>query len=88
MKKRDQAPKKDGITRQPFPNSSKVYVKGKLFPELSVAMREIALEDTTHSMTGYKTKNEAITVYDTSGPYTDLTVDIDIHKGLDRIREP
>lgn len=87
MKKQDQAPKKDGITRQPFPSSSKVYVKGKIHPDLNVAMREIALEDTTHSMTGFKTKNEAVTIYDTSGPYTDLSKDIDIHQGIERIRE-
>ncbi|MFT6748034.1 MAG: phosphomethylpyrimidine synthase, partial [Glaciecola sp.] len=88
MKKPDQAPKKDVITRNPFPSSSKVYVKGEIYPELSVAMREIALEDTTHSMTGFKTKNQPVTIYDTSGPYTDLSKEIDIHKGLEKLREP
>ncbi|MFT6715379.1 MAG: phosphomethylpyrimidine synthase [Saprospiraceae bacterium] len=88
MKKPDQAPKKDVISRNPFPSSSKVYVKGEIHPELSVAMREIALEDTTHSMTGFKTKNQPVTIYDTSGPYTDLSKEIDIHKGLEKLREP
>lgn len=33
------------ISQTPFPNSKKVYIKGKLFP-IEVAMREITLSDT------------------------------------------
>lgn len=87
MKKEDSAPKEGQITRKPFPNSKKIYVKGELFPEIEVAMREIELTPTTHSMTGIKVPNPSVTVYDTSGPYTDLNKEIDVHKGIDPIRE-
>ena len=87
MKKRDTAPKEGGITRKPFPKSKKVYVQGKLYPEIKVAMREIELSDTVDAMTKKRTPNEPVTVYDTSGPYTDPNVEINIHKGLERIRE-
>lgn len=87
MKKKDTAPKQDGITRKPFPNSNKIYVKGKLHPQIEVAMREITLNDTVDSMTKERTPNEPVTVYDTSGPYTDPEKEINIHNGLERIRE-
>ena len=87
MKQKDTAPQKDGVTRKQFPNSKKIYVSGKIHPEISVAMREIALTDTTDSLTGKKIPNESVVVYDTSGPYSDPNKDIDIHKGIERIRE-
>lgn len=88
MKQKDTAPKQDGITRNPFPNSKKIYVEGKIHPQIKVAMREISLSDTTDSMTKKKTPNEPVTVYDTSGgPYTDPNKKIDIHAGIERIRE-
>ncbi|NKI25130.1 phosphomethylpyrimidine synthase ThiC [Arenibacter sp. 6A1] len=87
MKTKDTAPKKDGITRHPFPSSQKIYVPGKIYPELQVAMREILLSDTTDSLTGKKIPNEPVTIYDTSGPYTDPNIAIDIHKGLAPIRK-
>jgi len=87
MKRKDTAPKQAGITRKPFPNSKKIYVSGKIHPQIKVGMREIALSDTTNSLTGKKIPNEPVTVYDTSGPYTDLDRDINIHEGLERIRE-
>ena len=71
MKKKDTAPKQDGVTTHPFPNSKKIYVSGKIHPQIKVAMREISLSDTIDSMTKKKTPNEPVTVYDTSGPYTD-----------------
>lgn len=88
MKNKDTAPKQDGVTRQPFPNSTKVYVAGKIHPQIKVAMREIALSDTKDSLTKKKTSNEPITVYDTSGPYTDPNKEINVHLGIERIREP
>jgi phosphomethylpyrimidine synthase len=87
MKKKDTAPSQDGITRHPFPSSKKIYVKGEIHPQINVAMREIELEDTLDSLTGKKTPNEPVTVYDTSGPYTDPNKEINIHDGLERIRE-
>lgn len=87
MKKKDTAPKENGVTRHPFPNSKKIYVQGKLYPQIKVAMREIELSDTVDSMTKRKISNEPVTIYDTSGPYTDPSQDINIHNGIARIRE-
>ena len=87
MKNKDTAPKKGKITRHPFPNSKKIYVSGKVHPNIKVAMREISLSDTKHSMTGKMTPNEPVTVYDTSGPYTDPNKEINVHQGIERIRE-
>lgn len=77
---------KDKISQTPFPNSKKVYLHGSLFPEIRVAMREISLHDTKLA-NGTVEHNPAITVYDTSGPYTDPNLSIDIRKGIPRIRE-
>ncbi|MDQ1097985.1 MULTISPECIES: phosphomethylpyrimidine synthase ThiC [Chryseobacterium] len=73
------------ITRSPFPNSKKIYVEGEIYP-IQVAMREIELSSTRLS-NGNLEHNPPVTVYDTSGPYTDENADIDIMKGLPRIRE-
>ncbi|WP_158209987.1 phosphomethylpyrimidine synthase ThiC [Myroides phaeus] len=73
------------ISQTPFPNSKKVYIKGSLFP-IEVAMREITLSDTKLASGGTE-KNPPVTVYDTSGPYTDPNITIDIRKGIPRIRE-
>ena len=64
---------------KPFPQSRKIYVPGKLFPDLKVAMREISLDDP---------KCPVLPVYDTSGAYGDPDKTIDVKKGLERIREP
>jgi len=69
---------------QPFPNSRKIYVQGSR-DDIRVPMREISLADTQTN--GTPEKNSAITVYDTSGPYTDPTVAIDIRKGLQDVRK-
>lgn len=74
------------ISQTPFPNSKKTYVNGLLFP-IRVAMREIALSDTKLA-NGNIEKNPPVTVYDTSGPYTDPNIQIDIRKGIPRLREP
>lgn len=87
MKKKDSAPKENRISRQPFPSSKKVYVSGQMYPEIQVAMREIQLNDTVDAMTKKRTPNQPVTVYDTSGPYTDMDKEINILNGLERIRE-
>lgn len=73
------------ITQRDFPNSKKIYIKGNLH-DIKVAMREISLSD-TKDKDGNTLKNEPITVYDTSGPYTDDTLTINIEKGLPKLRE-
>jgi len=69
--------------RRPFPNSRKVYIEGSR-PDIRVPMREIALSDTPASHGA--SPNAPILVYDTSGPYTDPDVDIDLARGLSRLR--
>ena len=78
----------NGISRDPFPSSSKVYLKGKIHKEISVPMREISLGDSNSEFRpdSADLTNPSITVYDTSGPYTDPAQDIDIRKGLNRVR--
>ncbi|WP_156307753.1 phosphomethylpyrimidine synthase ThiC [Sphingobacterium endophyticum] len=73
------------ITTNPFPNSRKVFIPGNIHP-IQVAMREITLSPTKLSNGGFEI-NPPITIYDTSGPYTDETSDIDIRNGIDRIRD-
>ena len=70
-------------TRQPFPNSRKIYIEGSR-PDIRVPMREISLSPTPDSHGG--TPNAPVLTYDTSGPYTDSTVDIDLMKGLPSLR--
>jgi phosphomethylpyrimidine synthase len=74
----------DARARQPFPNSRKIHVAGRQ-PGVSVPMREISLDDTPASF-GNEV-NPPVTVYDTSGPYTDPDVAIDIRSGLPRLRD-
>ena len=73
----------DDAAVQPLPNSRKVHVEGSR-PDLRVPMREIAQSDTPASF-GAEV-NPPLAVYDTSGPYTDPTVDIDIRSGLPPLR--
>ena len=70
----------DYVTRDPFPNSQKIYVKGELHKDINVAMREIVVDENGKYPTTYAT-------YDTSGAYTDPNITIDIKKGLPKIRE-
>src|SRR6185503_21217511 len=68
-----------GITRTPFPGSRRRYIPGKLH-NFQVPMREIQLSP-TKTEKGME-ENAPLCVYDTSGPYTDLDVEIDLKKGL------
>jgi phosphomethylpyrimidine synthase len=69
---------------KPFPKSKKVYVVGSR-PDLRVPMREIQQEATAASFGSEE--NPPITAYDTSGPYTDPMVDVNLLRGLSPIRE-
>ncbi|XGB21079.1 phosphomethylpyrimidine synthase ThiC [Comamonas thiooxydans] len=62
-------------SRQPFPASTKSYLSGSIYPELRVPVRDIAL-----------TNGEQVSVYDTSGPYTDPAAKIDVRSGLASVR--
>jgi phosphomethylpyrimidine synthase len=69
------------LTTTPFPASQKVYVPGAQ-AGVRVPMREISLTATKSMNGGTPTINEPITIYDTSGPYTDPAVKIDARSGL------
>jgi phosphomethylpyrimidine synthase len=73
----------DEAAIQPLPNSRKIYVEGSR-PDIRVPMREITQSDTPASFGAEK--NPPIYVYDTSGPYTDPAVKIDIRSGLTALR--
>lgn len=62
-----------------LPASTKTYKTGRIHPDIRVPMREIAVHPTAGEPN--------VTVYDSSGPYTDPSAAIDIAKGLPRIRE-
>ncbi len=66
------------ITTGSLPASQKIYVKGSMHEGVAVPMREIAVHPTAGE--------PPVTVYDTSGPYTDPTIDIDIRAGLADVR--
>lgn len=88
--RRDQAAEfLKNVADQSFPNSKKVYVQGEIH-DIRVGMREISLSDTLVS--GQKEsavyeKNQPLCVYDTSGFYTDDSIEIDVHKGIPRLRD-
>ncbi|HBI19805.1 MULTISPECIES: phosphomethylpyrimidine synthase ThiC [unclassified Brevundimonas] len=58
--------------------SRKVYVAGELYPDIRVPFREVAVHPSANE--------PPVTIYDSSGPYTDPTVAIDIKKGLPRVK--
>jgi phosphomethylpyrimidine synthase len=73
------------ISREPLTGSRKIYVPGEIH-NIQVAMREIILSP-TKIVNGNEEENLPVTVYDTSGPYTDPTIKINLKKGLPRLRE-
>ncbi|MBK8186374.1 MAG: phosphomethylpyrimidine synthase ThiC [Cellvibrio sp.] len=73
----------DQASIQPFTGSQKIYVQGSR-ADIQVPMREIQLADTPTDFGGEK--NPAVRVYDTSGPYTDPKVKIDLRTGLPEVR--
>lgn len=73
----------DNAAVQSLPRSRKIYEQGSR-PDIRVPFREISQDDTPTMFGGEK--NPPLTVYDTSGPYTDPTVRIDIRKGLPALR--
>jgi phosphomethylpyrimidine synthase len=69
---------------KPFPKSQKIYVEGSR-SDIRVPMRQIFQDVAMTS--GAPEINPPIYVYDTSGPYTDPSADIDLMAGLPLLRE-
>ncbi len=86
--KKDTAPTESNIKSDFYPGSKKIFVQGKLH-NIKVAMREVSVSPTVTRSFGLEEliPNPPVTIYDTSGPYTDPSVTIDITKGLPRLRE-
>ena len=73
-----------------YSRSEKVYLPGQLYSDLRVAMRRVEqVPSTTFDAKGEKiiTPNPQVYIYDTSGPYSDPNVSVDLKKGLPRLRE-
>ncbi|WP_407575892.1 phosphomethylpyrimidine synthase ThiC [Raoultella terrigena] len=80
----------DTLEGSVFPNSQRIYIQGSQ-DNIRVPLREIQLSPTL--IGGGKENpryedNEAIPVYDTSGPYGDPDIAIDVHQGLAKLRQP
>jgi len=79
----------ENINVSSYPGSEKIYIAGKMHP-IKVGMRRINLTPTVITAadgTQHLRENAPVTVYDTSGPYTDPAVTIDINAGIPRLRE-
>src|SRR6185369_4940056 len=68
------------VSTGPLPASRKIHLPGKIHPDIRVAIREIALDPSANE--------PPVRVYDSSGPYTDPDVAIDITRGLPKLRDP
>ena len=79
-------PKND--MKNSYPGSEKIYVPGKLY-NIQVGMRKVNLTDTVKIIDGIRITrhNDPVYIYDTSGAYTDPKIEIDLKKGLPRLRE-
>ncbi|MCY4564547.1 MAG: phosphomethylpyrimidine synthase ThiC, partial [Gammaproteobacteria bacterium] len=80
----------DAEMLKPLPRSQKVHVTGN--DDVRVGMREIALSPTSVQPPGgagspQLTPNPHLRVYDTSGPYTDPDIDVDVRAGIPRLRD-
>src|SRR5689334_11430650 len=79
-----------GVTRDPFPDAEKVHFEGSR-PDLRVPMRKVTVGPTRlapgRDGALREIPNPPVFLYDTSGPYTDPSVEIDLRRGLAPLRE-
>lgn len=75
--------------KKAYAQREKAYMNGKLFPFIRVGMQKVNLTPTVTVVNGEKvmTPNAPIYIYDTSGPFSDPSMQIDLKKGLPRMRE-
>ncbi|MBP3419747.1 MAG: phosphomethylpyrimidine synthase ThiC [Marinifilaceae bacterium] len=74
---------------KPYAQREKAYISGTLFPFIKVGMQRVNLTPTVNVVNGERvvTPNEPVYIYDTSGPFSDSTVEVDLKKGIERVRE-
>ena len=72
-----------------YPGSKKIYVNGVIHPSVKVGMRMVTQMPSVSIKDGVRieTPNPMIYIYDTSGPYGDENIDINLEKGLPHLRE-
>ena len=76
------------ISTEPLPSSHKIYIESQRWPDVRVALRAIHLsgENGHNANSHHGEKPAPLTVYDTSGPYTDPNVKTEIRRGLQALR--
>ncbi|NOX58946.1 MAG: phosphomethylpyrimidine synthase ThiC [Planctomycetes bacterium] len=79
--------KNNSVTTGPLTGSKKIHVAGEIHEDVRVAMRAISQSPTASRVPGgADTQNPDVVVYDTSGPYTDSDIVVDVDKGLAPLR--
>ena len=75
--------------KKAYAQREKIYMNGTLYPFIKVGMQKVNLTPTVEIVDGEKvmTPNEPVYIYDTSGPFSNPTISIDLKKGIERIRE-
>ena len=75
--------------KRAYAHAEKAYMQGNLFPFIRVGMQKVNLTPTVEIIDGEKRliPNTPVYVYDTSGVFSDPNVEIDLKKGLPRMRE-
>ena len=75
--------------KKAYAQREKAYMNGKLFPFIRVGMQKVNLTPTVKIVNGERvmTPNAPVYIYDTSGPFSDPSIQIDLKKGLPRMRE-
>jgi phosphomethylpyrimidine synthase len=75
------------MTISPFEMSRRIYASGDWLPVIAVPLRQIEQSQTRHA-DGTETPNPPILVYDTSGPWGDPALTLDIREGIPPVRRP
>ena len=81
---------KEETNDKPYAHREKAYMQGRIYPFLKVGVQKVNLTPTVTLKGGEKvmTPNAPVYIYDTSGPFSDPSIEIDLKKGLPRMREP
>ncbi|MEM9018752.1 MAG: phosphomethylpyrimidine synthase ThiC, partial [Verrucomicrobiota bacterium] len=81
----ESSPSESDSADEVFPNSERIYLPGKMHPELRIPLREVSLAETKHP-NGRIEVNEPVRIYDTSGPWRDPSFEGDVREGLPALR--
>ena len=75
--------------KKAYAQREKAYLNGVMFPFIRVGMQKVNLTPTVQIVDGEKvmTPNSPVYIYDTSGPFSDPNIKVDLKKGLPRMRE-